>query len=103
MDQGAPNIYRPRRPERTDLHLAIRENLDLFFDAYDEQFLDQHGPLSARAYRALPNDLETISRDLSVVAPGNGSGKLTPAKETALHKPHHIPIKSFQKPPSFRV
>jgi len=53
MDQGTTNIYRPRRPERTDLHLAVRENLDLFLESYDERFLDQHGPLSARACRTL--------------------------------------------------
>ncbi len=53
MDQGTTNIYRPRRPEQTDLHLAVRENLDLFLETYDEQFLDQHGPLTARACRTL--------------------------------------------------
>lgn len=53
MDQGTTNIYRPRRPERTDLHLAVRENLDLFLETYDERFLDQHGPLTARACRTL--------------------------------------------------
>jgi len=53
MDQATTGIYRPRRPERTDLHLAVRENLDLFLEAYDEQFLDQHGPLTARACRTL--------------------------------------------------
>ncbi len=40
MDQGTTIIYRPRRPERTDLHLAVRQNLELFCDSYDERFLD---------------------------------------------------------------
>lgn len=53
MDQGTRSIYRPRRPERTDLHQVVRENLEPFFEIYDEQFLDQNGPLSARARRTL--------------------------------------------------
>jgi len=53
MDQGTQSIYRPRRPERTDLHLVVRENLDLFIETYDERFLDQHGPLTVRACRTL--------------------------------------------------
>jgi hypothetical protein len=53
MDQAATSIYRPRRPERTDLHQIVRENLDLFLESYDERFLDQHGPLTARARRTL--------------------------------------------------
>lgn len=48
MDQDTKSIYRPRRPERIDLHLAVRENLQLSCDTYDERFLDQHGPLTAR-------------------------------------------------------
>jgi hypothetical protein len=53
MDQTPTSVYRPRRPQRTDLHLAVRENLDLFLETYDERFLDQHGPLSVRACRTL--------------------------------------------------
>ena len=53
MDLDKQSIYRPRQSERTDLHLAIRENLDLFLDTYDERFLDQHGPLTTRACRTL--------------------------------------------------
>jgi len=45
MDQGTASIYRPRRPERTDLHLAVRENLELF--------LDRQGPLTDLARRTL--------------------------------------------------
>ncbi len=45
---GAASIYRPRRPERTDLHLAIRENLRLFCPNYDVRFFDQDGPLMDR-------------------------------------------------------
>ncbi len=37
MGQDTKSIYRPRRPERTDLHLAIRENLDLFLDTYEHR------------------------------------------------------------------
>ena len=53
MDQTSTSIYRPRRPERSDLHLAVRENLELFLETYDERFLDQHGPLTSRACRTL--------------------------------------------------
>jgi hypothetical protein len=34
MDQCARSIFRPGRPERTDLHLSIRENLQLFCDTF---------------------------------------------------------------------
>jgi hypothetical protein len=40
MDQSATSTYRPRRPEQTDLHLAVRENLKLFCDTRDERFLE---------------------------------------------------------------
>ncbi len=53
MGQDTKSIYRPRLPERTDLHQAVRENLHLFLETYDERFLDQHGPLTARACRTL--------------------------------------------------
>ncbi len=53
MGQETKGIYRPRRPERTDLHLAVRENLELFLETYDERFLDRHGPLTDRARRTL--------------------------------------------------
>jgi len=43
MGQETTSIYRRRRPERTDLHLAVRENLELFVETYDERFLDRHG------------------------------------------------------------
>jgi hypothetical protein len=53
MDPCAARIYRPRRPERTDLYQAVSENLELFHETYDERFLEQHGPLSAAARRTL--------------------------------------------------
>jgi hypothetical protein len=53
MGQDTKSIYRPRQPELTDLHLVVSENLQLFCDSYDEQFLDQHGPLTDRACRTL--------------------------------------------------
>jgi hypothetical protein len=45
MGQDTKSIYRPRQPELTDLHLLL--------NTYDEQFLDQHGPLTDRARRTL--------------------------------------------------
>jgi len=53
MGQETTSIYRPRRPERSDLHLAVRENLELFLETYDKRFFDQHGPLTDRARRTL--------------------------------------------------
>ena len=53
MGQETKSIYRPRRPERTGLHQAVRENLELFLETYDERFLDRHGPLTDRARRTL--------------------------------------------------
>jgi len=53
MGQETTSIYRPRRPERTGLHKAVRENLELFLETYDERFLDRHGPLTDRARRTL--------------------------------------------------
>lgn len=53
MDQCATKIYSPRRPERTDLHKAVSENLELFYEIYDERFLDQNGPLTVTARRTL--------------------------------------------------
>jgi ribosomal protein S27E len=53
MGQETTSIYRPRRPEWTGLHLAVRENLELFLETCDERFLDRHGPLAGRARRTL--------------------------------------------------
>jgi len=53
MCQERENIYRPRHPERSDLHLAVRDNLELFIETYDERFLDRHGPLTDRVRRTL--------------------------------------------------
>lgn len=53
MDQSPTSTYRPRRPERSDLHQTVRENLELFLETYDERFLDPHGPLTDRARRTL--------------------------------------------------
>ena len=49
MDTCTTAIYRPRRPETTDLYRAVAENLQLFYETYDERFLAQHGPLTATA------------------------------------------------------
>jgi len=53
MGQETTNIYCPQRPKRTDFHLAVRENLDLFLGTYDERFLDRQDPLTDRARRTL--------------------------------------------------
>ena len=53
MDTCTTAIYRPRRPETTDLYRAVAENLQLFYETYDERFLAQHGPLTATARRTL--------------------------------------------------
>ncbi len=53
MAHCQPGIYRRRRPETTPLYRAVSENLELFYDTYDERFLTQHGPLTSRARRAL--------------------------------------------------
>ena len=42
-----PSIYRPRKPQQTDLYRLIEQNLDLFYEVYDERFLVQYGPLPA--------------------------------------------------------
>jgi len=49
MGQETTSIHRPWRPERTDPHLAVRENL--------ERLLDRHGPLTDRSRRTLKEDL----------------------------------------------
>ena len=46
---SAPRVYARRRPETTDLYRAVAENVDLFYDTYDDRFLTQHGPLTTRA------------------------------------------------------
>ncbi len=46
-------VYEPRRPEKTAFYRAVSDNLDLFYERYDDRFLDQHGPLSARAVKTL--------------------------------------------------
>lgn len=48
----SPQTYRPRRPEKTDLFQAVVQNIDLFYEVYDERFLAQHGPLRRRATQA---------------------------------------------------
>ncbi len=56
MGMGAcatPRVYARRRPETTDLYRAVAENLDLFYETYDDRFLTQHGPLTSRARRTL--------------------------------------------------
>lgn len=53
MTGWAPAVYKPRRPERTALYRAVAENLDLFYERYDDRFLEQHGPLSSRAVKTL--------------------------------------------------
>jgi hypothetical protein len=45
--------YRRRRPETSHLYRAVAENLDLFYETYDQRFLEQHGPLSPTARRTL--------------------------------------------------
>ena len=51
--QSVTGIYRQRRPETTALYRIVAENLDLFYEVYDERFLAQHGPLPAYARHAL--------------------------------------------------
>ncbi len=53
MASCTPGIYRRRHPETTDLYRAVAENLRVFYETYDERFLDQHGPLTATARRTL--------------------------------------------------
>ncbi len=54
--------YARRRPEPSDFYRAVAENLDLFYQTYDERFLDQHGPLPKRARRTLPDSTARTSR-----------------------------------------
>ena len=53
MGLCTPAVYRPRRPEWTELYQAVAANLSLFYDTYDERFLTQHGSLSVRAQQTL--------------------------------------------------
>ncbi len=81
MGQATPSIYRPRRPERTDLHPAVRENLDLFLETYYERFFDQHGPLTARARHTLDGYLRcsTLSAGFARVRCGDCADRSTGA------------------------
>jgi len=53
MDLCAPAVYRPRRPEKSHFYQAVIENLDFFFETYDQRFLEQHGPLTFESRRTL--------------------------------------------------
>jgi hypothetical protein len=49
---SATRVYRPRQPQATQLYRAVRDNIELFYDTYDERFLAQHGPLTRAARKS---------------------------------------------------